>query len=213
MAASRRTLSPLRRMGEQVRPDLEGLVYVHDLRSTPSVFDVMSTFSPCSIVTLNCNSILSHLKRLAFSQFLNTYSPPIILLQETRIITFTPHFSNYSYLHRPGLRREGEVGTAILLHHRFQYSLLDFDFSEAECTFASVWVRGTRLLIGQVSTFIHELDSVTDQFPIAVVGGDFNCRFGTKDPKMKALTSAISVYPSLSLSVPSASTFRSGSIL
>jgi hypothetical protein len=61
----------------------------------------------------------------------------------------------------------------------------------------------------QVSTFIHELDSVADQFSIAVVGGDFNFRFGTKNPKMKTLTSALSVYPSLSLSVPSASTFRS----
>ena len=64
----------------------------------------MSPFSPCSIVTLNCNSTLFHLKRLAFSQFLNLYSPPIILLQETRIFTFTPTFRYYSYLYRPGLR-------------------------------------------------------------------------------------------------------------
>lgn len=185
-----------------------------------------SSFSRGGVISLNCASIFSHKKRIAFVQYLTEHRPSVVLLQETGIFGFVPIFDDYSFLHLCAPRTGKNSGTAILYRKDSLLRLYPNALTIGETTLAVGKINNSNVVIGSVylpcqakvedvRAYVTQLGPVLAGFDMVIVGGDFNCPFAGANcsPKASALLDEVSKLQGVELFVPLTPTFRSGSTL
>ena len=135
------------------------------------------------IMTLNCNSLVTHERRIQLQVITRRERPDVVLLQETYFTSFhQPVIAGYRVF-----RNDEGNGTAILIRENIKCCQISTEAEHIGLCMAKINLGDDYIIVGsvyipchiraeQIRTELRRLEDVLEQHDFCVLGGDLNAR-------------------------------------